>query len=393
MADRPDKDLAHILKQQRFREFNLRQTDARANRPTVGHRSRSQSPPPQGSDLSVLTPTFVPVSTPTPIQTHTNTTNTRPIMSSEIKIETKFTGNVPESKDSVRYTSYTVHRWLNDTENRISSKGITNDLDKIREARLGVHTEIGDAAAVVNSIEMLAVKSWDEFKRKCLLLWRSHTEQDSFLALADLLNVPFYERQGDTISHLSKACDNVKQDLILKGKMKVMKQADWTDRPNEELVSLSEIFLHLSVGVIFNTLPPELKHIFRKVKFNYNDGLVEIMSKFSEEKAKSNRPVTQSHLSCVANSVKKNTPQQKNTNTQQNSHKSTNVICFKCKQIGHYAKDCRSKRSALVCSFCYRQGHLEKDCHQRAQLQLRKQRYLSKACNLVVDSEDDANAL
>ena len=398
-----DNDIVNTLRRQRVsREFNLRPTRERSSRLAPIQRSRSLSPPTQESDIA-STPSFVPLSVPssfsltTPTQTHTQTT-TQPTMASVIKIETKFTGYVPNTKENHRYTTYTVHRWLTDTENRIASKGITNDLDKIREARLAVHPDIGDAAAVVNSVEMLAVRSWDEFKRKCLLLWRSQSEQDSLLALSDLLNVPYYERQGDTISHLSKACDNVKQDIISKKKLRVAKANEWTDRPNEDLVSLREVFLHLSVGVIFNTLPPELKHTFRKVKFDTTDGLVEIMSKFSEEKAKtSNKASNNTQLACVTQTTKQNTTVHTNTHThtkkfnneQQPAQKHANVVCYKCRQLGHIAKECKAKQSALICTFCYRPGHLEKDCHMKAQVMLRKKKMSNKSCNVVDNLEEN----
>ena len=259
------------------------------------------------STSSVVEPSSTPLTSVPLVQPHTEIKvipNTSPLPISQIgqimaspsaiKIDTKFCGNiVGTDKDIERYKHYTVQRWLTDSENRIASKNITSETDKIREARLAVHPEVGDAAAVINSVEMLEVVTWDKFKSKCLLLWRSQSEQDTYLALSKLLSVPYHQNPGDVISDLSKSSHDVISDIISKGKMKVGKASEWeSDRPSELLVSLKEVFLHLNVGIIFNNLPPEHKKVFRKVDWLYNDGLVEILSKFSEQLAKSKSSVS-----------------------------------------------------------------------------------------------------
>ena len=359
--------------------------------------------------VSTLTPSSIsvplPLSVTTPVlprftPVHNMSTPTK------IKIDTKFCGNVSNQKDSDRYTNYTAQRWLTDTENRIASKSIQHDVDKIREARLAVHTEIGDAAAVINSVEMLDVKNWELFKKKCTLLWRTQSEQDSYLAIAHLLNVPYYVNSGDTISDLSKACDNVKKDILAKGKMKVAAAKDWSDRPEELLVSFREVFLHFNVGIIFNTLPPELKKTFRKVKWEYDDGLVEIMSKFAEQIAKSktsvSKAINKTELACVAlpasPSKQSCTMKQSYTGNQgkaearnkfNKNSKLGSIRCFKCQKIGHIARNC--SETASVCGFCFKPNHIESKCRQKASILDRKREIAATSCNMTTadESSDD----
>ena len=428
-----DKDLVEQLRSYgATQDFNLRQTTARTSslagdKPYKENREQGR----RQSDPSVITPSSSPhpvvpspssalissVSSPTlspssiPTSVSTSLSPQVPLVPSmstatKIKIDTKFCGNVYNQKDSDKYTNYTVQRWLTDTENRIASKNIQGDVDKIREARLAVHTEIGDAAAVINSVEMLDVKDWELFKKKCTLLWRTQSEQDSYLALAHLLNVPYYVNSGDTISDLSKACDNVKKDIIAKGKMKVAVAKDWTSRPDEMLVSLREVFLHLNVGIIFNNLPPELKKTFRKVNWEYEDGLVEIMSKFAEQIAKAktsvSRSISKTEMACVtmptsssnqAGAIKKSYSNNQGKGdvkdkVNKNSKLAT-IRCYKCQKLGHMVRDCSA--NTQVCGFCFKLNHMESKCRQKASILERKKDLAIKSCNMtsVEDSSDD----
>ena len=431
MSGKQDKDKELVEKLRIYgaaQDFNLRQTSARSStlageKPYKDSKSRQQSDldvtispmptittPSPAPEVTVSSPISTQPSVPTPLSVTTTlppSPSNVPNMATptKIKIDTKFCGNVSNQKDSDRYTNYTVQRWLTDTENRIASKNITHDVDKIREARLAVHTEIGDAAAVINSVEMLEVTNWELFKKKCTLLWRTQSEQDSYLAIAHLLNVPYYVNSGETISDLSKACDNVKKDIIAKGKMKIAVANDWTSRPEEMLVSLREIFLHVNVGIIFNTLPPELKKTFRKVKWEYNDGLVEVMSKFSEQIAKSRSSVSQAvskpEVACVTlptspnkhtGAIKKyNSGNQTKGETRDKFNKNSklaSVRCFKCQKLGHFSRDCSA--SAIVCGFCFKSNHTESKCRQKASILERKRELASKPCNMTsVDESDD----
>ena len=187
--------------------------------------------------------------------------------------------------------------------------------------------------------------------------------------------------------------------------MKVAATKDWTSRPEEILVSLREVFLHFNVGIIFNTLPPELKKTFRKVKWEYDDGLVEVMSKFSEQIAKSRSSVSQAiskpEVACVTmptspnkqtGAIKKySSGNQAKGDTKDKFNKScklASICCFKCQKLGHMSRDCST--NATICGFCFKSNNTESKCRQKASILERKRELASKSCNMTsVDESDD----
>ena len=52
---------------------------------------------------------------------------------------------------------------------------------------------------------------------------------------------------------------------------------------------------------------------------------------------------------------------------QGNTNKLAQIMCYRCRQYGHYARDCMNDRyeedSSPLCANCKQQGHLTKDCN------------------------------
>ena len=186
--------------------YNLRRTPARRARLLeildLQSLSRSQAMVPP------TTTTMAPTTTTT---TATTSAATTVHCSRLYEIPIKFCGNVPEgTPDKSKLEAYDVNRWLADTATRIAAKGITDQMLMIREAKLAVNPDVGDAARVLNTGRMCTLQDFEVFKDKCLRLWRPPQEQDRFLALVQFLSVKKTGTIGSYISDIEKS----RQDII-----------------------------------------------------------------------------------------------------------------------------------------------------------------------------------
>ena len=92
----------------------------------------------------------------------------------------RFCGRLLDSEKTELYlASYTVERWISDTESRCISKGITEDHAKIAEANLGVHGTKGDANIVLTSKYMRSCINWATFKKKAYNYWKPKQARDN----------------------------------------------------------------------------------------------------------------------------------------------------------------------------------------------------------------------
>ena len=74
----------------------------------------------------------------------------------------------------------------------------------IREGKLAVYSDVGDACLVLNTGRMCEIENFDIFKEKCLKLWRPSEEKDRFLALVQFLSVKRQDTLGAYISDIEK---------------------------------------------------------------------------------------------------------------------------------------------------------------------------------------------
>ena len=282
----------------------------------------------------------------------------------EVKVSARFIGRfrtgVDPEKDRSRYSYYTVHRWLRDTESRISSKKITTDEGKIHEARLGVHPEIGDASAMLHSSSLSEITDWEGFKTQCRNFWRSEVEEALVTALSALLHTPVGATSGETVAAHSQAVNDVIAVVTNKPPFKVAKASVWQSaKPDEVLVSLKSVMTFVSVTVHFGSLaakPQEvLLRLLEKLDLD-EENLVTLNTKFTEELHK--QRVTGSELACYASSNdygkkgskgrwkqrdNKEGRDEKKDDDKGKGAKKKVYRCYRCKGEGHFRKDCPSK--------------------------------------------------
>ena len=131
--------------------------------------------------VSTSSTTTTTTSTPSTSTTTTTSTMSHTHTTPTAWITSKFCGYIPEGvPNREQMLAYDVNRWLCDAETRCLVKGITDDLLMIREAKLSVNTEHGDACRVLNTGRMNEIRDYSLFKSKCLKFWRPASEKDRF---------------------------------------------------------------------------------------------------------------------------------------------------------------------------------------------------------------------
>ena len=275
----------------------------------------------------------------------------------------RFTGFVPEGvPNRDQLMSYDVNRWLCDAETRCHVKGVTDDVLRIKEAKLAVSSEVGDAAIVLNTGRMNQIKDYAEFKNKCLKFWRPASERDRYHALSDFLSVEYSKSLGVFASNLERARMRILQDLEGDTSFSKGNAAHWAagNRNSEILVSLDEIVNYFSWGVLFKAVPPTFREALRKVEIKYSDDYLDILSSVQSELLKLEKGVKIEVSAFASKKDRKQDVTSGKAKSPQGSQKSQDAIkCYRCEKIGHISRDCRVK---LSCNYCKRDGHIASRC-------------------------------
>ena len=276
----------------------------------------------------------------------------------------RFTGYIPEGvPHREQLMSYDVNRWLCDTETRCSVKNITDDALKIREAKVAVASDVGDACIVLNTGRMNEITVYSDFKAKCLKFWRPASERDRYHALSDFLSVDFDRSMGVFAGNLEKARMRILQDLKGDDFFKKGTAAEWDggDRSTDILVSLEDVVNYFSWGVLFKAVPPTFREALRKVDVKYSDDYVEILSNVQSEMLKLEKNA-RIEVSAFAGAKKKEfSKASSKSDSNKSQGKAQSLRCFRCEKIGHFSKDCHVK---LKCTYCMKEGHVVSKCFQ-----------------------------
>ena len=300
-------------------------------------------------------------STPSPVNMAEQCTN----------FDIKFTGLVPESDpEYTRYSGFTVHNWLADTENRIARRKLTDGPSKIKEAKLQVHQDKGDARIVLNSYDMQKITSWETFKEKCLLVWETTAEADAYTALVKF----FDDAPGSPIANLHDELCRRNQDLtntVLKSKMMVGDKDFWDGKENNhQLVRLTDIMKYMSIGSFFRCLSPSRKKTFRKLDWNFSDELLDVFYTYKKEHDKNIVKRSAAGAYHVEDSEGEEEAEihyikmKKGTTKHGIRKKRTKLpVCKYCHEKGHKVTACPSPNTP-VCSNCGIKGHTSEVCYR-----------------------------
>ena len=216
----------------------------------------------------------------------TSTTQTQPTnhtpahCSSLYNITSRFCGNVPlGTPNRDKLVSHDVNMWLADTLTRIAAKGITDPRLMIREAKLAVSPDVGDATRILNTGRMCNIQHFQVFKDKCLRLRRPPEEKHRYLALQQFLSVKRPDTVGSYISDIEKSRSDIISDMQSDGELMMGSAEDWVASGRHDvLVSLEEILNYISWGIIYQDSAPLWREAFRKIEPKFDSDYIELMS-------------------------------------------------------------------------------------------------------------------
>ena len=362
--------------------YNLRRTSARRER-LISFLSTS--------NLNMAPPQTPPPTNPSQPQAPTQQQLYMIAQSTRSLQVAKFTGFVPvgvQNRDQLM--AYDVNRWLCDVETHCQVKGITDDVLKIKEAKLAVSSDYGDASVVLNTGRMNEITDYGEFKAKCQKFWRSASERDRYHALSDFLSVSYSSSMGVFAGDLEKARMRILQDLNGDSNFTKGDAAAWSggSRSSEILVSLDEVVNYFSWGVLFKAAPPSFREALRKVEIKYSDDYLDILSAVQSEMFKQDKGAKIEMSAFASSKGRKQEATGFSGRKQFSSSKSRNVTCFRCEKQGHISKNCNV---AVKCSFCHKQGHIASKCFEAKKQNSKigkKQDSNNSNCNVIEDQKE-----
>ena len=319
----------------------------------------------------------------------------------------RFVGKIKDLSEPYKYQleSYTVRQFLADLDSRISSLKITSDAAKIKEALILVHPEKGDAKEILLSPFFTdEVKTYADFKAKCLSIWEDQEHKNKFVNLQRMLSVKPTCTSMQFAVRTRIAMDRVLEDIFQSGCITKIDGG-----PRNQMVDAREMLTYVTYSNWFESLTDDYKQAFQKIELDpaqdHATLMIRLEAKIAESKIRketneivavtqptdgpsSGRELSsqgqgqgqgssiQGNYQNVGRGSFREVNSPRNTYVQNQSqrnysrtygrgqgpkstHVQRNVVCQKCGRNNHRTNECRQ------CDKCKRIGHFASECYFR----------------------------
>ena len=200
-------------------------------------------------------------------------------MAADIPITSKFVGRIADRTDPDRHRleAYDVSQFLGDVEARITSKKITDEQCKIKEARLLVSSTKGDAIELFTSQVFQDIQTFAALKAKCLAIWKPLEERDKFNNLMSIR-----ERKPSKVGYTYMAGLDVAVRRVISD-IKLNNNFSRGQVNNEDYFKLDEVVRYITYGTIYSHLTDEYRSAFKKVELDPKDDFLDLYTKIDEK--------------------------------------------------------------------------------------------------------------
>ena len=227
--------------------------------------------------------------------------------------------------------------------------------------------------SILNGKLFQNIKTFDEFKQECRMIWEGLRQVDTFANLYKYMTTP---RDPDLFSLASNIAGNmaqVKEDLLASKEMEVHIASNGTP-----WVNLDHILSYVGMGVLYQDCNEEERRAMKKVRPSPKERLSKAAYKVYEEMERSNVRleenvlVTQGYQKYKGNKKFSQTSEEKieehSTNKankgtgakpKQAEGKKSKGRCYNCGKPGHSKGTCNMEKK---CSWCERRGHTLDEC-------------------------------
>ena len=301
--------------------------------------------------------------------------------------------NEVESKD-IRLTSYTVERWISDTEARCASKKLLKGIDWIKKARLGAHLTKGDAMTMLDSPEILDIQDWDVFTSFARKRWQTEARKEPLMIIGKMVDLDPVLDYTARYNIIIQGCRAICEDVRSKPNtyIKTGKKAEWDDTETEDLVRVKDIVNYFGIGIFWSKITPSERGLYKKIELTMVDPIYASFSEFLRLVDERSKKKTISKVEIVNQTQEENINllnkvNKMNSGTGQVNKSQVNKVssrgnfskpkCHYCGKLGHYMKECRN----IVCYNCNGKGHLARDCRK-------KMKHVKKQTNVHVAQDD-----
>ena len=193
---------------------------------------------------------------------------------------TKFTGYIPDKSDpdKARLESYDVHQFLADLDSRIASLNITEEADKIKESQWLIDKDHGIARSVLLSPQFADLRTYAQFKAKCIQVFQPKDSFDKFYNLQQLRTLKMQNSEFTYIADMRKVVDHVVRDIVANNNI-----AKIDGGPRNQMADIREVVSYISYGTLYAMLPEEYKAAFKKVPLDPREDTYTLLANLKEK--------------------------------------------------------------------------------------------------------------